>query len=79
VRDHVGALIRKVPLQSEVALMSRSRIRGNDGDEERAVMEFVPDLLIPRIPTAQFAFVEPDLDAGSTERSCDALSGRRIF
>jgi hypothetical protein len=42
-------------------------------------VDLVPDLAIPCIAPAQLALVEPHLNAGITERSCDALSGLRIF
>jgi len=42
------------------------RVRGDDGHEESAVVDFVPDLLIPGVPAPQLTLIEKDLDAGRT-------------
>jgi integrase len=49
-RRALGALIRKIPLKAEIAFMARGGVGRNDGNEERAVVDFAPDLLIPRVP-----------------------------
>jgi len=69
----VGALIRKVPLKAKVAFMPCRRVRGNDGHEECTVVQLTPDLLIPRVPAAKLALVEPDLEARSSKSLADAL------
>lgn len=77
--NHVGALIRKIPLKPEIALVPRCRVRGNDGNEERAVVDLAPDLLIPGVSTPQLALVEPNLDAGRTQCLTNLLRGLRIL
>ena len=78
-RDHVGALIRKVPLQPEVAFMPRRRVRGNDGHEKRAVVNLTPDLLIPGVPAPKFTLVEPDFNTGAAECLENPLGRLRIL
>src|SRR5215469_15902287 len=70
---HVSALIRKIPLKPEIALLPRRGVRRNDGDKERAVADLAPDLLIPRVPDAQLALVEPDFYSRRPERLADPL------
>jgi hypothetical protein len=48
----MGALIGKVPLEAEIAFVARGRVCGNDGNEERALVNLAPDLLIPDVPAA---------------------------
>jgi hypothetical protein len=61
---HVGALICKIPLQSEIAFASRRRVCGNDRNEEFAVANLPPNLLVPDVPAPQLALVEPHFDIG---------------
>jgi hypothetical protein len=75
----MGALICEVPLQAEIAFMPGSRVRGNDRNKERAVVDLAPDLLIPGVPAAQLTLVEPDLNAGCSQCRANPLSGLRIL
>ncbi len=75
----MGALIGKVPLKAEIAFMSRGRVGRNDRNEERAVVDLVPDLLIPRVPAPQLALIEKDLDAGRTQCLANLLGSLRIL
>jgi hypothetical protein len=70
---------RQSPFATEVTLIACLRVHGDHRDKQPTVVNLLADLAVPGIATAQLALVEPDLDAGSTERSCDALSGLRIF
>jgi len=63
----------------EIAFVPRGRVRRNDGDEERAVVDLAPDPLIPEIPAAQLALIEKDLDAGRTQCLANLLSGLRVL
>ena len=63
----MGALIRKVPLEPEVTLMPRRRVRGNDGHKKCTLVELASDLLVPGIPAAQLALIEPDFDTGGAQ------------
>src|SRR6516165_3928848 len=65
------SLICEVPLEPEVALMTRSGVRGDDRYEERALVDLLADLLIPRVTAPQFALVKPDLDAGGAQGITD--------
>ena len=71
-RDHLRALLSEAPLQTEVPFPSRVRVRRNNRDEERAVTYLAADLLVPHITTAQVVLIEPDLDAGASERAANA-------
>jgi hypothetical protein len=75
----VGALISKVPLKAEIAFMPRGRVGGNDRNEQRAVLDLAPDLLIPGVPTAQLTLIEKDLDAARTQRIANPLRRLRIL
>jgi hypothetical protein len=75
----VGALIRKIPLKPEIALATRGRVRRNNRNKERAVVDLAPDLLIPRVPAPQLALIEKNLDAGRTQRLANLLSGLRVL
>ena len=69
----MSALISKVPLKAELALMPRRRMRGDDGHEERAIMELTPDPLIPGVAASQLTLVEPDLYPGGAKCIANAL------
>jgi hypothetical protein len=73
------ALIRKIPLEPEIAFLPRDRVGRNDRNEERAVVYLVPDLLIPRVPAPQLALIEKDLDTGSAECLANLLRSLRIL
>jgi hypothetical protein len=75
----MGALIRKIPLEPEIAFLPRDRVGRNDRNEERAVVYLVPDLLIPRVPAPQLALIEKDLDTGSAECLANLLRSLRIL
>src|SRR5215469_6004294 len=59
---HVAALVRKIPLKTEIAFVPRGRVRRNQRNKERALADLAPDLLVPRIPASQLALIEKDLD-----------------
>src|ERR1700721_2547746 len=77
--DHVAALVGKGPLQAEIALMPRGGIGRNDGNEQRAVVDLTPDLLVPGVPAAQLALVEKHLDARGTQRRANLLGSLCIL
>jgi hypothetical protein len=62
-RHPVATLIGKVPLEPEVARATRRRVYLDDGNEQPAVVDLAPDLLIQCIPAAQLALVERDFNA----------------
>jgi hypothetical protein len=41
-------------------------VLGDDGNEQGAVMDLMPDLLIPGIPAPQLALIEKDFDPRGT-------------
>ena len=59
--------------------MPRGRVGGNDRNEQRAVLDLAPDLLIPGVPTAQLTLIEKDLDAARTQRIANPLRRLRIL
>jgi len=54
-------------------------VLGDNRNEYGAVVDLVPDLLIPRVPTPQLALIEKDLDTGSAKRFANPLRRRRIL
>jgi hypothetical protein len=69
----------QLPFESEVAFRSTVRVSRDDRDEQGAVVDLLPYLPVPHIPTAQLALIEPDLNAGGPERLADAPSELRIL
>jgi len=53
---------REVPLVPKVTLEPLLRVRGDNRNEEDAIVDLVPDLLIPRVSASQLGLVEEDLD-----------------
>ena len=51
----------------KIALKPILGVLGDHRNEEGAVVDLVPDLLIPRVPTLQLALIEKDLDVGRTQ------------
>ena len=72
-RHQMAAVDREFPLETEVAFIAGVRAAGDDREEERAGLDLLADRLVPGIPAAQLALVEPDLDAGSAERLANPL------
>ena len=69
----MAAVDREFPLETEVAFIAGVRAAGDDREEERAGLDLLADRLVPGIPAAQLALVEPDLDAGGAERLANPL------
>src|SRR5215831_16853682 len=63
LRHQVTTLLSESPFEPEVALRARLRGLRDDRDEQHAVLDLPPDSLIPRVAPAQFALVEPDINA----------------
>ncbi len=61
-------LDREPPLPAEVPLVPSLRLSRHERHEIIAFTDLTPDLLIPRLATAQIAFVLPDLKAKNNER-----------
>ena len=59
--------------------MARRGVRGNDGYKQRTVVELTPDLLIPGIPAAQLALVEPDFDTCGAKCLANPLGRPRVL
>jgi hypothetical protein len=63
----VGAFDGKVPLVSEIALVTGFRVGRDKGYEQTAVMNSLANLTIPGVSTPQLALVKPNLNASSAE------------
>ena len=63
----------------KIALEALLGVLGDERNEERAVVDLVPDLLIPRVPAPQLALIEKDLDAGRTQCLANLLGRLRIL
>src|ERR1019366_7379876 len=59
--------------------MPRGRVGRNDRNEQRAVADLAPDLLIPHVPAAKLALVEEDFNAGRTQCLANLLRRLRIL
>ena len=79
VGHQVGAIDGQLPFQPEVALAARLGVRGDDGNEQGAVVDLLADRVVPRVPAAQLALVEPDLDPGAAQRLADPPRGLGIL
>jgi hypothetical protein len=75
----VGALVSLIPLEAEIPLGPLGGIGGDDRDEQGAVANLPPYLLVPGIAAAQLALVEPNFDARGLQRIADATCGRSIL
>ena len=78
-RHQVRALDRESPFEPKIALEPLLRVLGDQRNEERAVVDLAPDLLIPDVTAAQLALVEPDLDTGRAQRLANPLGSLRIL
>jgi|SRR6516225_5777874 len=58
-----GAFHGQTPLATEVALVPGLGVGGYQREKQPAVVDLLPDLVIPGLPTPQLALVEPDLNA----------------
>jgi hypothetical protein len=67
------------PLKSEITLISPMSIARDDGNEEGAGIDLLADRIIPGVAAAQFALVEPYLDAGSPQCVTDTAGRRGVL
>jgi hypothetical protein len=63
-RDQQRTLLREMPLQPEIALRPRLRVRRDHRYEQRARLDLLPDLPVPLVASAQLIQVEPHFHAG---------------
>jgi hypothetical protein len=78
-RHQVRAINRELPFEAEVPFDTRVRIRGDDGDEESAVVNLRADLPVPGFSAPQLTLVEPDLDPGGAKCLANLLRSLRIL
>jgi hypothetical protein len=69
----------ELPFVAKIALEPLLGVLGDHRNEEGAVVDLVPDLLIPRVPAPQLALIEKDLDAGRTQCRANPLGSLRIL
>src|SRR5215831_13977365 len=79
LRHQVTTLLSESPFEPEVALGACLRGCRDDRDEQRAVLDLPPDSLIPCVAPTQFAFVEPDLNAGCAQCIANLLCSLGIL
>src|ERR1700686_5444978 len=77
--DEMRSIHRELPLKAEIALCTSAGVCRNDGHEQGAGLDLLPDRSIPCIAAAQFALVQPDFDAGFPERVADSASGNGVL
>jgi hypothetical protein len=73
------ALGRQSPFQAEIPFGPSLRVHRDDGNEKRAVAYLLPNGPVPRVPAAQLALIEPDLDTGSAQGLADVLRRRGVL
>lgn len=69
-----GSLDREPPLSSEVTLLAVLCIGRDNRNKQMTVADLLPDLAVPRIPAAQLALIEPNLDTGGAQGLANPLS-----
>src|ERR1700733_5449084 len=72
-------LVGEIPLQAEVAFVTRLGMRRYDWHEQCAVAYLPTNLPVPRISASQLTLVEPNLDPGAAQRSCNPLSSGGVL
>ena len=75
----MGAFDREVPLVPKIPLEPLLGVLGDHRNEESAVVDLVPDLLIPCVTAPQLALIEKDLDPRRTQCLANLLRGLRIL
>ena len=77
---HMGTAIhRKIPFKAKIAFMPRGRVSRNDRNEQRAFLDLAPDLLIPNVPAAQFALIEPHLNSSGSQCLAYGFGSLRVL
>ena len=72
IGHQVRAVHRKLPLKSKIPFAAFVRVGGDHRDEQGAVVDLLADLMVPHVPAAQFALIEPHFDPGRPQRFADA-------
>jgi hypothetical protein len=75
----VGTFDRKLPLVTEITLKTILRVLGDNWNEESALVDLVPDFLIPRVPAPQLAPIEKGLDAAGSQCLGNLLGDLRVL
>src|ERR1700722_753021 len=75
----VSAINRELPFTPEVTFQALLRSARDDGNEQSTIADVLLDLTVPDITASQLTLVEPDLDAGGSERVTDMPCGFRIL
>jgi hypothetical protein len=75
----MGAFDGEIPLVPKVTLKPLLSVLGHNRDKERAVVDLLPDPLIPRVAAAQLALIEENLDTGGAKRLGNPLGNLRVL
>jgi hypothetical protein len=75
----VRTLHGELPFVPKVTLKPVLGVMGDNRNEEHAVADLAPDLLVPGVATAQLALIEKDLDTACAQRCGDFPSGLGIL
>jgi hypothetical protein len=73
------ALYGELPLAAEIPFKPGLGMRGDDGNEKRAVTDLIADLAIPSVPAAQLALIEPYFDSSGPQHATDACRRLRVL
>jgi hypothetical protein len=75
----MGAINRKLPLATEIALVTGLGVVGDKGDEKPTRVDPFMNLPVPGIPSAQLALIKPYLDTCGSESLADSPCRFRIL
>jgi hypothetical protein len=75
----VSAINRQSPLAAEVTFKAPLCSGRDDRDEQRAIVDLLPNLAVPDISASQLALVEPDFDASGTQSLTNPLGRLSIL
>jgi hypothetical protein len=78
-RHQVRTINRELPFEAEVPLDTRVCIRGDDRDEESAIVNLPADLPVPGFSAPELALIEPNLDSGGAKCLANLLGRPRIL
>jgi hypothetical protein len=69
----------ELPFVAKIAVKPLLGVLGDHRNEDGAVVDLVPGLLIPCVPAPQLALIEKDLDAGRTQCLANLTRSLRIL
>jgi hypothetical protein len=78
-RHQVRSIDRELPLKTEIPLVTIVGVPRNHRDEEHTALDLLADRLVPSIPAAKRALIEPDLETARAQCLANPLGHVRIL